>query len=158
MDLPIRNKNHQINGIGVSPGISIGRAFVISKNTAVLTGVVLKEETAKQYEVEKYTRAVKTSIEEVESIKMQAEPGLQEGIDILETHIELLGDPQIGTDVSGKIMDEGKTANDAVIEVITEIVKVFTNMEDEYMSARAADVQDIGNRILKHLNKSSGTI
>jgi phosphotransferase system enzyme I (PtsI) len=42
--------------------------------------------------------------------------------------------------------------NDALLEVITGFVQVFKSMDDEYMRARAADVQDIGNRILKNLN------
>jgi len=36
--------------------------------------------------------------------------------------------------------------------VIAGFVQVFESMEDEYMRARAADIKDIGNRILKNLN------
>jgi phosphotransferase system enzyme I (PtsI) len=75
-----------------------------------------------------------------------------EEIEILETHIEFLLDPQIKADVFEKITRDKKNVVDAVTEIIHQTVQVFKNMNDEYMSARAADVQDIGNRILKNLN------
>ncbi|MDR3716182.1 MAG: phosphoenolpyruvate--protein phosphotransferase [Puia sp.] len=148
----------RVNGIGVSPGISIGRAFVIERKTMALTGILLQGEAEKKDEIEKFAHAVKASIEEVEGLKARAEAARErEGIDILETHIELLGDPQIEGDVTVKINEEGKTAQDAVIEVIGSVVQLFKDMDDEYMSGRAADVEDIGNRILKHLQDMSET-
>jgi phosphotransferase system enzyme I (PtsI) len=53
-----------------------------------------------------------------------------------------------------KINIENKSANDAVIEVFFAAVQMFRNMDDEYFRARAADLQDIGNRILRSLNKN----
>jgi phosphotransferase system enzyme I (PtsI) len=78
-----------------------------------------------------------------------------EGLDILETHIELLSDPQIKDDVTEKISKDRKNVNDAVIEVIRDAVQLFKNMDDEYLSARAADIQDIGDRLLKNLNTTN---
>jgi len=43
---------------------------------------------------------------------------------------------------------------DALLETIAGFVQVFESMEDAYMRARAADVQDIGDRILKNLGNS----
>ena len=146
-----------MKGIGVSPGISIGRAFVIRKREAALTGLLLKDEEAIQTEMEKYDKAVLASVEEIESIMGNEKLLLRrESIGILETQIEFLGDPQIKDNVFQKIKEEKKSVNDSLIEVIRETVELFKNMQDEYMSARSSDVQDIGNRILKHLNMIPG--
>jgi phosphotransferase system enzyme I (PtsI) len=40
-----------------------------------------------------------------------------------------------------------------LIEVIDGAVETFRNMNDEYFSERVTDVQDAGDRILKHLNR-----
>ncbi len=141
-----------MKGIGASPGIAIGRALVIKKQVAVVRGILLQDEEAVQWEAEKFERAVKAAILEVEAIKAALAATRENNLDILETQVELLDDEQIKEDVIAKIKHEKKTANDAVIEVIDDAMEVFSNMKDEYFSARIADVQDAGNRILKHLN------
>jgi phosphoenolpyruvate-protein phosphotransferase (PTS system enzyme I) len=142
-------------GIGVSPGISIGQAHVIKKIAAVSSGIILDTFEAKKIEIEKFNTAVKSAVNEVEGIKTNKHLNLKsEDIEILDTQIEFLNDPQIKSDVLDKINNENKTANDAVIDVIVAAVLMFKNLDDEYFRARAADVQDIGNRIVKHLNNN----
>jgi len=144
-----------MKGIGVSPGISIGRACVIRKKEAVLTGILLKDEADIRLEIEKYDNAVTASIKEIEAIigneKLLLRP---ESIAILETQIEFLGDPQIKSNVVEKIKGDKKSVHDSLVEVIRDTVELFKNMQDEYLSARSSDIQDIGNRILKQLNVS----
>jgi len=144
-----------IKGIGASPGIAIGRALVIKKQVAEVTGAALRDEDEIQSEIAKFKKAVQSSVDEVEVIKHNLlAAGDESAAEILETQIELLQDEQIKDDVIEKIAAEKKNANDAVIEVIDGAVEIFSTMKDEYFSARAADVQDAGDRILKHINKS----
>ena len=143
-----------ISGIGVSPGISIGKARIIKKQAIALTGIALTDDNEVLIAIEKFNNAVAISITEVETIISNYDTSTgTEGLDILETHIELLSDPQIKEDVVEKITTERKNVNNALVEVIQNAVTLFKSMDDEYMSARAADVQDIGNRILKNLNR-----
>ncbi len=143
----------RINGEGVSPGISIGMAYILKKPEAVVSGIVIRDNETKESEVEKFNRAVISAIEEIESIKTNTSLNLvPEDLDILDTQIEFLGDPQIAEDVHEKIRKDSKSANDATIEVIDAAVVMLRNMEDEYLRARASDIQDIGNRILGNLN------
>jgi phosphotransferase system enzyme I (PtsI) len=142
-----------MKGIGVSPGISIGKAFVIKKKEAVLTGKLLTNESEIPAEIKRFDHAVNLAVDEIESIKANQQLSLQdEDLAILETQVELLIDPQLKNDVIEKIRADKKNANDASIEVIANFVLLFENMDDEYMRARAADIKDIGNRILKHLD------
>ena len=53
-----------------------------------------------------------------------------------------------------KITADKKNVSDALIATIANMVQLFQDMDDEYIKARATDIQDIGNRILKHLVKS----
>jgi phosphotransferase system enzyme I (PtsI) len=147
-----------INGIGVSPGIAIGKAHLLKKQEAALSGVVLLNNADVVAETAKFNNAVALSVQEVEAMISNYDQSQgKEGLEILETHIELLSDPQISEDVTGKISKEKKNANDALIEVIADAVQLFKNMDDEYLSARAADVQDIGDRLLRNLNASTPT-
>jgi phosphotransferase system enzyme I (PtsI) len=144
-----------MKGIGVSPGISIGKAFVIKKTEAAISAIPLKNEDEVAAEMERFKMAVKASIDEIENLKGNSYTELQEEeLAIAGVHLELINDPQISDDVTDKIKNDKKTANDALLEVINNIVGIFEGMDDEYMSARAADIKDIGARIVRHINNS----
>ena len=150
------NNSFQLQGIGVSPGISIGGARLVRHREARVTGVRLADEAAVRREVGHYNRAVLAAVEEIMAIMAEAEAGAgagagKDGAEILDVQIELLQDPQWETDVLAKIKVERKNAGDAVLEVMERLVGVFMAMEDEYMRARAADIEDIGRRVLKNL-------
>jgi phosphotransferase system enzyme I (PtsI) len=150
---------NEIKGIGASPGISIGRACVIKKSQTDTTGILLNTPADFSAAIESFDKAVVSAINEIEAIKINPSLNLQdEDIAILETQIEFASDPQIWEDVVEIINTDKKNAGDALIEVIANMVQIFSSMEDEYMRARSADVQDIGNRILKHLNNTSSPI
>jgi phosphotransferase system enzyme I (PtsI) len=140
-----------MKGIGVSPGIAIGKAFIIQKKEAVLTGILLNSLAAIATAIEQFDLAISNAINEVEVIKNNQSLS-DHDVAILETQIELLSDPELRDGVVEKIETEHKNPNDALLEVIAVFVQVFESMTDEYMRVRAADIQDIGNRILKNLN------
>src|ERR1700712_217877 len=103
-----------MKGIGVSPGISIGRAFVIKKSPAVPTGILLKEEAAITADIERYDTAVKASIAAIEALIEKGSSSLgQESLEILETQIEFLGDLQIRSNVIEKIITDKKNVRDS---------------------------------------------
>ncbi|MDP9081747.1 MAG: phosphoenolpyruvate--protein phosphotransferase [Bacteroidota bacterium] len=139
-----------MKGIGVSPGISIGKAFLLRKKKIALTGILLSTPEEIAAAVKQFDNAITDSVNEIEVIKGKSSS--DDDLAILETHIELLSDSEIRDGIVEKIENERKNPNDAILEVIAGFVQVFENMDDEYMRARAADVQDIGNRILKNLS------
>lgn len=147
-----------MKGLGVSSGIAIGRAFVIKQSEYMLTGISLTSDAGTFTEIAKFDQAVETSINEVASIISNKELDLQEEeITILESQIEFLTDPQIRIHVLDKIQSTQSTAHDSLILVIHGLVEALKSMDDKHLSARSADIQDVGNRVLKHLNNSFNT-
>ena len=137
-----------MKGIGVSPGIAIGRAWVLRPKQTRGSGLLLADETAVERETALYRVCVEKAAASLEA--MIARAGEQEA-EILGIQVELLRDPQLEEDVLDRISSR-QPARDAVIAVIERLVQAFTQMEDEYMRARAADIQDIGNRILRTMD------
>ncbi len=169
------NRYISLQGAGVSPGIAIGIAYVMRGREVRATGLLLEDETAVGREIEKYGRAVRVSLEEIRGL-MAGTGNAAAGVDaeatgvdadaagvdaeatvadILDVQLELLQDPEWESGVLTKIGVDKKNAVDAVLEVMQEFVRVFMNMEDEYLRARAADIQDIGRRVLKNLSPES---
>lgn len=143
-----------MKGIGVSPGIAIGKAFVIQKKEPSFIGILLTTPVEKVADTIRFDAAIKRAIHEVEQLKSTLSLS-EEDSAILDSQIELLNDPEIRGNVIDKIEAQDKNANDALLEVIAGFVEVFESMDDDYMRARAADIKDIGNRILKNLNQSA---
>jgi len=141
-----------MKGIGVSPGISIGKAFVLKKAEAINSGVLLTNEAEISQEITRFDRAVSQAVDDIETIKSATQPSLRDDdLAILDAQIELLTDPQLKADIIEKIVSDRKNSADALIEVIKSFVQLFEGMDDEYMRARSADIKDIGDRILSHL-------
>lgn len=146
-----------MKGIGVSPGISIGRVLRVVRQKAATTGILLSGDDAVREEVGRYKDAVNRSVAEIKTLITAqagaAAPTTPPGaaVDILEAHIEMLTDPQLESDILERIQAEKKNASDAVLEVTGRLVETFRNMDDPYLSARAADIEDIAQRLLKHL-------
>ncbi|MEI7524468.1 MAG: phosphoenolpyruvate--protein phosphotransferase [Mariniphaga sp.] len=145
--------NHRIIGIGVSPGISIGKAYILKKKEAAFSGSAIVNDEEKETEIGKFNQSVISALAEIESIRSDKNrPQALESLDILDTQAEFLDDPQIREDVYAKIRKDSLFAYDAVIEVFGSAILMFRNFEDDYLSARAADLQDIRDRILRNLN------
>ena len=145
---------NQLQGIGVSPGIAIGRACVIRQTQAGITGETLADEAAVAREVALFREAVGRSRRELTELMAKVDTAVAE---ILEVQVELLQDPMWEGDVLTKIEGDKKNAGDAVLEVTRELVKTFGSMEDEYLRARAADIEDIGKRVMRHLRREDAT-
>ncbi|HXO74922.1 MAG TPA: phosphoenolpyruvate-utilizing N-terminal domain-containing protein, partial [Puia sp.] len=99
-----------MQGIGVSPGISIGKAYVLRQHKEVASGAVLADEAAVLQEIGRYGEAVKLSVKEIQEL---FETVVSEERDILEVQLELLQDPQLETDVLARISSDKMTARDA---------------------------------------------
>ena len=140
----------EITGVAASSGIAIGRAHVLTSHAFALTGVTLKTEQEVGQELKKFERAVQASVDEVEAIKRELKD--EQAIQILDTQIEFLTDPQIKTDVADRISVGRKNAIDAVIEIIEQSVDILRGLESKYLSERASDLRDAGRRILSNLH------
>lgn len=76
---------------------------------------------------------------------------------IFEIHDMLLADADFSEGVRRKI-DSGKTAAEAVEAVAEEMAAVFEAMADEYFAARAADMRDVGSRVVDELLGGGGEL
>jgi phosphoenolpyruvate-protein phosphotransferase (PTS system enzyme I) len=151
--MTMMNIVNQLQGMGVSPGIAIGRACVIRQIQAAITGEALTDDAAVGREIAEFHDSVGRSIRELRALMAGAETTVAE---ILEVQVELLQDPMWEGEVLTKIGTDRKNAGDAVLEVTQELVKTFGSMEDEYLRGRAADIEDIGKRVMRHLRGGGG--
>jgi len=130
-------------GIGVSPGVSVAKAFVYRKKAADVEQTV--SENAEK-EKEKLQRAYDELIGRVTEL---SENG-GDSAEIFDAHKMILEDPSLIEDIFGRI-DSGKNAAWAADEAMSELAEFFAALDDEYMRARAADMEDLRAQLLSIL-------
>ncbi|MDP4143669.1 MAG: phosphoenolpyruvate--protein phosphotransferase [Bacillota bacterium] len=138
------------NGIAASKGYAIGNVMIKSNEEVC---VVERTVENTQEEKERLVKAVDASREQLQKIKDKAEKEMgAEKAAVFESHMMLLEDPEFVGGVEFNIDNNKVNAEKALQDVIDMYMSIFASMEDEYMRERAADVKDVGSRILANLS------
>lgn len=140
-----------IKGIAAAGGVAIGKAFVLPTWEWDVPDQCL-DPTDLAQEFERLYEGIRTSKTEIELMKNEFEEiaGPEES-SIFDAHLAILEDPEFMNEIRGIIERQYKAAEVAVQEAINHFVTMFDLLDDEYMKERAADIKDVGNRLLKHL-------
>ena len=136
-------------GIPASKGYAIGKAFIKE-----VKDINIVERTIENLaeEEERLKKAINASKEQLKKIKENAEKELgHEKAAVFESHIMFLEDPEFTGTAITNINNNKVNAEKALNDVVEMYMGIFKSMEDEYMRERAADVKDVGRRILDNL-------
>ena len=143
---------HIIKGIIASPGVAIGKAFVMVKNEVVIDEIATASQQEIDAEVEKFRKALQDTEEQLNEIVEITEKRLSsKEADVFRAHLMMLADPMLEESVMDKIQNQNMKASKAVHEATAEISSMLAGLDDEYMRERAADVKDVGSRILDNV-------
>ncbi|GIW43574.1 MAG: phosphoenolpyruvate--protein phosphotransferase [Candidatus Binatia bacterium] len=137
-------------GQAASPGYGIGRALVL-ESMLTTTRFPRERQHSLKRELQRFEKARQTSIAELDRIRDYVERNVPE-IDaaMFEAQKLMLSDPAFCARVEVAIR-EGLSAEAGVQEAVEGLVHHFAEIDDTYLRERAADVQDIGRRVLRHL-------
>ena len=138
-------------GIAASPGIEIGKAYLLKEEQVIIDKAGVQDEKI-ELEIKRLENAVETSKIQLKKVKEKAEKELGKAeAQIFEAHLMFLEDPVFMDEIKSKIKSEKITAEHAVLQVAEMYIETFNNMEDEYLKERAADVKDVGDRLIKNI-------
>ena len=144
-------------GIASSPGIGMGKTVLASVNTD-LSQVPERNCDNVDLEVQLFNEALESAKHDMWKLGQGLKEKLSsEEFALFEVYIRLLDDPSLIAEVVGAI-NSGKAASTAWSCVILEHVKTFRKMEDKYLRERAADVLDLGKRVLTYLQQDDITV
>ncbi len=138
-----------LKGVGASPNIAIGKAFVYEKELKFERRTIDEKEV--EAELKRLDYVIEKSKEELDKLQDEAVKKIGEKeAKIFEAHMLMLQDPALITEAKNKIRSR-LNAEAAVDEVVKKFIAMFERMEDQYMKERAIDVQDVGERLIKNL-------
>ncbi len=138
-----------MKGLGVSSGIGIGKAFIIDKS---LINIIINHIDDIEKEIDRLKSAIETAKNELDELynKSIEELGEKEA-QIFKSHEMMLEDETFISEVEVKIKEEKVNAEYALSEVSKIYIKMFENIEDEYLRERAEDIKDVMNRVIRIL-------
>ena len=140
-----------ISGILASPGIAFGKALLLKEDEIIIDRKKISADQVDQ-EVERFLSGRAKASAQLETIKTKAgETFGEEKEAIFEGHIMLLEDEELEQEIIALIKDKHMTADAAAHEVIEGQASALEELDDEYLKERAADVRDIGKRLLRNI-------
>tara|TARA_R110000868_G_scaffold380784_1_gene646965 strand:+ start:138697 stop:140955 length:2259 start_codon:yes stop_codon:yes gene_type:complete len=137
-------------GVGSSTGVAIGTAVVVYPQ-ADLSAVPDREVEDIDVELAEFETAIEAVRNDVRMMRERFATSLPPAEQILfDAYLGILDSNSLGGEISEKIR-EGHWAQGALRDVIQQRVRQFEDMEDEYLSERATDIKELGQRILARL-------
>lgn len=137
-------------GKSVYKGIALGKTMVLSKSDDTVKRVKVDDVNAELARFEECRKKAKEQLQQLYE-KAVVEVG-EASAAIFEVHQMMLDDDDYVESVHGIIKGEGVNAEYAVAVTGDNFSMMFASMDDDYMRARAADVKDISNRLVRILS------
>lgn len=136
-------------GKGVVPGIAIGRLYVFEKGKEQIEKISVADTEA---EVARFQSTREQAMEQLDKLYQDALLRVgEENAQIFDVHKMMLDDLDYIEAIEGCIREEAVNAEYAVTVTGKEFSAMFAEMDDAYMKARAVDVIDVSDRLVRLL-------
>ena len=132
-------------GIGASPGIAIGPVYLHASGLPDITPRTVDDAGAELRTLARSEALVRSRLEGLQEAHGE---GSEEAA-VIGAHLLLLEDPEFAGEIRELIELETVCVEAAILQVTEESAAILESLDDEYLAARAADVRDIGNQLLR---------
>jgi phosphotransferase system enzyme I (PtsI) len=147
----VRNETRW-KGLGVSDGVVIGRVLRMHGGTTYVYRSQI-ELTEVDRELERFRGALRLARRELMGVRDRAESELgKEHAYVFDAHLLLLEDAKLIGKVENHISHEQANAEWAVKVVGDRLISVYSEVKDNYLRERAADIDDVVQRLLRALS------
>ena len=140
-----------LQGLGVSPGVAVGRAVCLSIHHLEVYRIPIPAESVGA-EMARLTDAMQQTRVELGATRQRAHEQLGDGLAaIFEAQAMLLEDRSFLEQLEQRIREESINAEWAVHKVTEELLNRFENLESEHLRERGDDLRDVTRHLLRVL-------
>jgi phosphoenolpyruvate-protein phosphotransferase (PTS system enzyme I) len=144
-----------VHGQAVSRGIAIGRAVLVASSRMDVAHYFVSPEQV-EGELDRLRIARDAVAEEIARVQhglqeLGAKNAHHELAALLDVHLMLLQDDQLQAGVKHWIVERHYNAEWALTAQLEQIARQFDEMEDPYLRERKADVEQVVERLLRHM-------
>jgi phosphotransferase system enzyme I (PtsI) len=147
------DKTFILKGVGVSPGVAIGRVYRFDPLDSKIAFYKLKDVSLIPQEVLRFKKALKES--ELQLLEIQnnlKKAKVTEPLYVIDVHILILKDKIFTNRTIKYIRRLGVNAEWALRMTLDHYKQIFEGVEDAYISSRVSDVQYVVQRVLRNLS------
>lgn len=134
-------------GVACSPGLVVEKVFIIKEPDIEIDYDGISLDRVDE-ELNKLENAFEQSKAQLEAICRKTLEMGQKDAEIIQAHLMILEDPYFYDEIKAVIGDELLTAGHAVSKKVEEQIAIFEMIDDPYIRERAADIKDVGGRLL----------
>ena len=140
-----------VHGLAVARGIAIGRAVLVASSRVDVAHYFI-EPAQVDAEIERVRRGRNAVVEELHRLQadMPADAPHELGA-LLDVHLMLLQDEDLTGGVKHWITERLYNAEWALTTQLEVIARQFDEMEDDYLRERKADLEQVVERVLRHM-------
>ncbi|MCX7852074.1 MAG: phosphoenolpyruvate--protein phosphotransferase [Caldilineales bacterium] len=140
-----------MRGVPAAPGIAIGPLFRLRNTAEVPTGLLSAVVGTDAEEAQRLQTAIAQAKDQLVALRRQlVQRGAVAEAAIFDVHLEILEDEDLLSAVGDRIR-RGEAAAHAWQSVITERARAVAALDDPLLAGRAADLHDVGYRVLQLL-------
>jgi len=143
--------NLTLQGIAGSPGIAIGKAYMVEQEDVDVVEKRFIEPENVPGEVKRFKAAVKKAQKRLQSVIKDVPKEFRDHIYILDVHRMLLKDKMIYNGTIEQIERENVNAEWALKMAIDEVKSIFKKMPGPYFRERASDIGQVSRLIMDNL-------
>ena len=144
-----------LHGLGVSGGIAIGVAHLMSHATLEVSHLIIAPRMVDR-EVDRFRAALQKVREELQAMKEGTEHAPAEFGAFLDLHAMILADPELSEKPVEIIRERRCNAEWALVQQMEHLVEQFEQFEDPYLRERSHDVRQVVERVIKELAGQPG--
>jgi phosphotransferase system enzyme I (PtsI) len=143
--------NKFIQGIGASPGIVTGKAFMVERSKVRAPEKRIQSEQVDD-EVKRFLGAIQESRKQLMEIKEKIlDPEVRRHSFILDVHLMILDDQMLIQDTIDTIRKKKVNPEWALDLTLEKLDTAFKAIEDEYLRERRSDLHYVSGRIFRNL-------
>ncbi len=140
-----------LRGIAASPGIGIGKVFIMKEEALSYEFRSLSKDEIKK-EIQRFRTAVlKTKSEFIQTREKVLLVLGKSHASLIDAHLLILEDPLFTKDIEKKITHDQINAEASLVAVLDAIGRSFDQIADGFFKQRKDDIMDVGKRVMRYL-------
>ncbi len=139
------------DGIPVSPGVIIGRAYLLDKKKVRPLERIIDQDMV-ETEINRFIGAMEETRKQLTAIKSHYERNnIGDYGYLVDVHLLMLEDQMLVRETERLIREDHYSADWALYQVIKKIKDIFAGLNDEYFRDRQSDIEHLGERLMANL-------
>lgn len=143
----------EFQGKGVFGAVAIGKISIFEKQEVKVKRCHITDTENEKARIEQAKEQAKEQLQQIyeKALKEVGETNAQ----IFEIHMMMIDDEDYNDSINNIIESQNVNAEYAVAVTADNFAEMFASMDDSYMQARASDVKDISERLIKNLSSGN---